>query len=113
MVTDDNQQGEESTAQVGKGRSSRRSENSSDGEERQDLLKQGASIDGDDSASDKGSVMEETNSHLYQELLDGILKMKDGSGRLICELFLKLPPRSVSIFLCNYKQCNPKSCGVA
>ena len=40
--------------------------------------------------------MEETNSHLYQELLDAVLKMKDADGRMICELFLKLPPRQVS-----------------
>lgn len=44
--------------------------------------------------------MEETNNHLYQDLLDGVLKMKDSNGRMICELFLKLPPRQVSM-LCK------------
>ncbi|XP_046839607.1 protein polybromo-1-like isoform X2 [Xenia sp. Carnegie-2017] len=56
-------------------------------------LKAQKSLDGDDSASDRGSVAEETNSHLFQELLDVVLKMKDNNGRMICELFLKLPPR--------------------
>lgn len=58
-------------------------------------LKAQKSLDGDDSASDRGSVAEETNSHLFQELLDVVLKMKDNNGRMICELFLKLPPRQV------------------
>jgi hypothetical protein len=57
-------------------------------------LKAQRSVD-EDSASDKGSVMEETNSHLYQDLFDAVLKMKDANGRMICELFLKLPPRQV------------------
>ena len=64
-------------------------------EERRELRSQ-KSLDGDDSASEKGSVMEETNSHLYQDLLDAVLKMKDNNGRMICELFLKFPPRQVS-----------------
>jgi hypothetical protein len=68
-------------------------------EERPELRAQ-KSLDGEDSASDKGSVMEETNNHLYQDLLDGVLKMKDSNGRMICELFLKLPPRQVSM-LCK------------
>lgn len=58
-------------------------------------LKAQKSLDGDDNASDRGSVAEETNSHLFQELLDVVLKMKDNNGRMICELFLKLPPRQV------------------
>lgn len=74
---------------------SKKSESLSDLEERPELISQ-KSLDGDDSASDKGSVMEETNSHLYQDLLDAVLKMKDNNGRMICELFLKLPPRQVS-----------------
>ncbi|XP_028398159.1 LOW QUALITY PROTEIN: protein polybromo-1-like [Dendronephthya gigantea] len=71
---------------------SKKSESLSDLEERPELISQ-KSLDGDDSASDMGSVMEETNSHLYQDLLDAVLKMKDNNGRMICELFLKLPPR--------------------
>ena len=94
MVIDDNTHSEENRPP---GHSSRKSENSSDGEERPELLKQNISLDGEDSASDKGSLMEETNNHLYQELLDGVLKMKDTNGRLICELFLKLPPKLVSV----------------
>lgn len=80
---------------LGSGRSSRKAENSSDSDERPELRSQ-KSLDGEDSSSDRGSVMEETNSHLYQELLDAVLKMKDADGRMICELFLKLPPRQVS-----------------
>ena len=64
-------------------------------EERPELRSQ-KSLDGEDSASDKGSVMKENNSHLYQNLLDAVLKMKDNNSRIICELFLKLPPRQVS-----------------
>ncbi|CAB4000597.1 polybromo-1-like, partial [Paramuricea clavata] len=82
---------DESRPQRNKG-PSKKNENLSDLEERPELRAQ-KSLDGEDSASDKGSVMEETNNHLYQDLLDGVLKMKDSNGRMICELFLKLPPR--------------------
>ena len=85
---------EESRPQRNKGQP-KKNENLSDVEERPELRSQ-KSLDGDDSASEKGSVMEETNSHLYQDLLDAVLKMKDNNGRMICELFLKLPPRQVS-----------------
>ena len=84
---------EESYPQRNKGQS-KKNESFSDLDERPELRAQ-KSLDGDD--SDKGSVMEETNSHLYQDLLDAVLKMKDNNGRMICELFLKLPPRQVSI----------------
>lgn len=89
-----NQRAEESHLQRSKAQS-KKTENASDFEERPEFGAQ-KSLDGDDSASDKGSVMEETNNHLYQDLLDAVLKMKD-NGRMICELFLKLPPRQVSL----------------
>ena len=82
---------EESRPQRNKGQSKR----NESVDERPELRSQ-KSVDGEDSASDKGSVMEETNNHSYQDLLDAVLKMKDSNGRMICELFLKLPPRQVS-----------------
>ena len=39
--------------------------------------------------------MEETNSHLYQDLLDAVLIVI--VRKMIYELFLKLPPRQVSL----------------
>lgn len=94
LATDDSTQPEVSQSCT-RGRPLKRTEISSDSEDKPELASQ-KSLDGEDSASDKGSTMEETNSHLYQELLDAVLKMKDGNGRMVCELFLKVPPRQVS-----------------
>lgn len=91
LATDDSTQPEVSQSCT-RGRPLKRTEISSDSEDKPELASQ-KSLDGEDSASDKGSTMEETNSHLYQELLDAVLKMKDGNGRMVCELFLKVPPR--------------------
>lgn len=56
----------------------------------------------DDEEGDSAS-----NVPLYcEELISAVLEMKDSHGRIICQLFKKLPPRSVStvvdLFYCNF-----------
>lgn len=56
----------------------------------------------DDEEGDSAS-----NVPLYcEELISAVLEMKDSHGRIICQLFKKLPPRSVStvtdFFYCNF-----------
>ena len=49
----------------------------------------------DDEEGDSAS-----NVPLYcEELISTVLEMKDSHGRVICQLFKKLPPRSVSTVL--------------
>ena len=35
----------------------------------------------------------------FEDMLGAILEQKDSHGRIICELFKRLPPKDVSVFL--------------